>query len=260
MHAVAARVASGTANGIVVAHGTDTLAYTAPLLYWLFADSGVPIVLTASTSPPSAGDEARSNLNRAVRLAREKSGGVYVVFGDRVLSPVNLKFVRSSPAGFTNWNMGEPIFTGSGFLAGALETDRYVMTRVLSEAADRLFLCRVFPGLRADRLLSLVDEGVSTFILELYEKGTGNMKEGPYSLKRLLTQGRKRGCRFYCTSQQEGVVDLSGYSTARRMWREGAVPMGALTTETAVALYFAASLVCDSDEELDQIMESGGPS
>jgi len=260
VHAVAARVASGTANGIVVAHGTDTLAYTAPLLYWLFADSGVPIVLTASTSPPSAGDEARSNLNRAVRLAREKSGGVYVVFGDRVLSPVNLKFVRSSPAGFTNWNMGEPIFTGSGFLAGALETDRYVMTRVLSEAADRLFLCRVFPGLRADRLLSLVDEGVTTFILELYEKGTGNMKEGPYSLKRLLTQGRKRGCRFYCTSQQEGVVDLSGYSTARRMWREGAVPMGALTTETAVALYFAASLVCDSDEELDQIMESGGPS
>jgi aspartyl-tRNA(Asn)/glutamyl-tRNA(Gln) amidotransferase subunit B len=84
----------------------------------------------------------------------------------------------------------------------------------------------VFPGLRADRLLSLVDEGVTTFILELYEKGPGNMKEGPYSLKRLLTQGRKRGCRFYCTSQQEGVVDLSGYSTARRMWREARCQWG----------------------------------
>jgi len=84
------------------------------------------------------------------------------------------------------------------------------------------------------------------------------MKESPYSLKSLLIQGRKRGCRFYCTSQQEGVVDFSAYSTARRMWREGAVPMGTLTTETAIALYYAASLVCDTPEELDQVMEAAG--
>ena len=42
------------------------------------------------------------------------------------------------------------------------------------------------------------------------------------------------------------------------MWREGAVPMGSLTTESAIALYFAASLVCDTQEELDQMMESAG--
>jgi len=32
--------------------------------------------------------------------------------------------------------------------------------------------------------------------------------------------------------------------------------MGMLTTETAIALYYAASLVCDSQEELDRIMET----
>ncbi|MDR2028842.1 MAG: asparaginase domain-containing protein, partial [Treponema sp.] len=37
IEAIAERLNSGTANGIVVAHGTDTLPYTAPLLYWLFA-------------------------------------------------------------------------------------------------------------------------------------------------------------------------------------------------------------------------------
>ena len=40
------------------------------------------------------------------------------------------------------------------------------------------------------------------------------------------------------------------------MWREGAVPMGRLTTESAVALYFAASLVSDTNEELNQCMEA----
>ena len=264
IHAIAGRIASGTANGIVITHGTDTLAYTAPLIYWLFADSPVPIVFTASNTPPAVlsaddpPDEARFNLNRAICLAQKKERGIYVVFGERTLSPLNMKFLRPALYGFTNWNTGEPIFTGTGLLSGNMDTDRYVMTRILSEAADKLYVCRVYPGLRADRLLSLIDEGVSRFILELYEKGTGSMLESPYSLKQLLIQGQKKGCRFFCTSQQEGLLDFSGYSTARRMWREGAVPMGTLTTETVVALYFAASLVCDTEEELDQIMETAG--
>lgn len=271
IHAIAGRIASGTANGIVVTHGTDTLAYTAPLIYWLFADSPVPIVLTASTEPPAAGpargngpaeadDEARANFARALALAREKERGVYVAFGERVLSPFNLKFLRPAPAGFTNWNAESKAHSGAGLLTDYADTDRYVMARILSEAANAMFMSRVYPGMRADRLLSLADDGVRFFFLELYEKGTANMKDGDWSLKPLLTQGRKRNCRFFCTSQQEGDVDFSGYSTSRRMWREGAVPMGALTTETAIALYFAASLVCDSDEELDQIMETAGQS
>jgi aspartyl-tRNA(Asn)/glutamyl-tRNA(Gln) amidotransferase subunit B len=251
IHAIAVRIASGTANGIVVTHGTDTLAYTAPLVHWLFADAGVPIVLTASNAPPSprAGDdrkaddadEARANFAKALHLAQERDRGVFVVFGGRVLSPVNLKFVKPALAGFTNWNAASPTSSGQGLLTDFADTDRYVMSRILSEAANSMFMCRVYPGMRADRLLSLADEGVRFFFLELYEKGTANMKEGPWSLKPLLTQGRKRNCRFFCTSQQEGVVDFSGYSTSRRMWREGAIPMGQLTTETAIALYFAAS-------------------
>ncbi len=271
IHAIARRISSGTANGIVVTHGTDTLAYTAPLVYWLFADAPVPIVFTASNEPPArvaaqkdgkpeADDEARANFARALRVAREKEKGVYVVFGERTLSPFNLKFLRPAAAGFTNWNSETPVYTGTGLMTDYEETDRYVMARILSEAANAMFMSRVFPGMRADRLLSLADDGVRFFFLELYEKGTANMKDGDWSLKPLLIQGRKRNCRFFCTSQQEGDVDFSGYSTSRRMWREGAVPMGALTTETAIALYFAASLVCDTDEELDAIMEAAGQS
>lgn len=262
IHSIAKKIASGTANGIVVTHGTDTLSYTAPLIYWLFADSPVPIVFTASNTVPSLSlnsefpDEARLNFNKALKLANEKDKGIYVVFGDKVLSPCNLKFLRPTLYGFTNWNNSETLFTGTGLLSEYQDTDPYVMTQILAEAADRFFLCRVHPGMRADRLLALTEHGVNRFILELYEKGTGNMKESPYSLKALLIQGRKRGCKFYCTSQQEGIVDFSGFSTSRRMWREGAMPMGSLTTETVVALYFAASLVSDSDEELDDIMES----
>ncbi|MEL3906019.1 MAG: asparaginase domain-containing protein [Treponema sp.] len=256
IHAVCGKIASGTANGIVLTHGTDTLVYTAPLMYWLFADTPVPIVLTASNTAPVESDEARRNLNDAIRLAWKKENGIYVSFNGRILSPLNLKFIGSTDIGFVNWNMKTPVFQGDGLLTDYEDSDSLVFESLLNEAADTMFLIKTYPGIRSEYLLSFLQKNIRTFFLELYENGTANMKESPYSLREFLNRGKKRRCRFYCTSQQEEAVDFLGYATARNLWKEGAVPMGMLTTETAIALYYAASLVCDTDEERDHIMET----
>ncbi|MDR0710162.1 MAG: asparaginase domain-containing protein, partial [Spirochaetaceae bacterium] len=143
---------SGTANGIVVAHGTDTLPYTAPLLYWLFADAGAPVVLAVSSSPPGAGQEAARTIRKAVGLALSKPKGVYVVNGGKVLSPLNLKYERIGNDGFRNWNMGNPVFTGTSLLTGPLEADQYVLSQLLEDAANSMCVIRIYPGLRPDYL------------------------------------------------------------------------------------------------------------
>jgi len=257
IHAICEKIASGTANGIVLPHGTDTLVYTAPLIYWLFADSPVPIVFTASNTTPMESEEARRNLNDAIRLANEKQNGIYVSFNGRILSPLNLKFIGSTDIGFVNWNMPVLVFKGEGLLSDYEESDSLVFESLLSEAADAMFLIKTYPGIRSEYLLALLQkDNIRTFFLELYENGTANMKESPYSLREFLKRGKRRQCRFYCTSQQEESIDFSGYMSAQNLWKEGAVPMGILTTETAIALYYAASLVCDTEEELDHIMET----
>lgn len=256
IHAICTKIASGTANGIVLPHGTDTLIYTAPLIYWLFADSPVPIILTASNTAPMESDEARRNLNDAIRLAWKKKDGVYVSFNGRILSPLNLKFVGSTELGFVNWNMQELIFRGEGLLSDYEESDGLIFSGLLNEAAGNMFLIKTYPGIRSEYLLAFLQKDIRTFFLELYENGTANMKESPYSLKEFLKRGKKQRCRFYCTSQQEESIDFSGYASARNLWKEGAVPMGMLTTETAIALYYASSLVCDSEEEQDRLMEA----
>ncbi|MDR2619051.1 MAG: asparaginase domain-containing protein, partial [Treponema sp.] len=248
---------SGTANGIVVAHGTDTLPYTAPLLYWLFADSGAPIVLAASSSTPDRTAEAARTMQKAVTLASNKPKGVYVAHGGKVLSPLNLKFERIGFGAdqFRNWNTERPIFEGSSLLTGPLEADRYVLSQLLEDAVNSMCVIRIYPGLRSDYLVSLMDQGVKNFFLELYDTGTAGFREGPYSLKRAFTIGKRRNARFYCSSQQEGIVDFSGYATSRELWRAGAVPLGPYTTETAVARFLAASIIADSEEELAELME-----
>nr|WP_051004275.1 asparaginase domain-containing protein [Treponema primitia] len=256
---IAEKLNSGTANGIVIAHGTDTLPYTAPLIYWLFADANAPIVFAASSTPPGSSPEAKRTMKKAVSLALGKTKGVYVVHGGKVLSPLNLKFEHIGVDGFRNWNMEAPIFSDTPLLTGPLEADQYILSRMLENAVNSMCVIRIYPGIRPDYLVSLMDKGVKNFFLELYDTGTAGFREGPYSLKRAFTLGKRRGARFYCSSQQEGIVDFSGYTTSRELWRLGAVPMGAYTTETAVARFLAASIIADSEEELTQLMDIDAP-
>jgi aspartyl-tRNA(Asn)/glutamyl-tRNA(Gln) amidotransferase subunit B len=252
---IAEKLNSGNAKGIVVTHGTDTLPYTAPLLYWLFADASAPIVLAASSTLPGQGSEAGQTLKKAIDLGLKKTRGVYVVHGGKVLSPLNLKFERIGQGGFRNWNQGIPVFTGSSLLSSSLEADRYVLSQLLEDAINSICVIRIYPGLRPDYLTSLMDRGVKNFFLELYDTGTAGFREGPYSLKQAFSLGKRRGVRFYCSSQQEGLIDFSLYASSREIWREGAVPMGAYTTETAVALFLAASIIADSEAERAELME-----
>lgn len=257
---IAEHLQSGLATGIVVTHGTDTLPYTAALLYWLFSASKVPIVLTASSAIPSESSEAKESLALAVRTAQKEKGGVFVAYKGRLLSPLNLKYTGGSDDSFSVWNsaggQGAGGVISESFLSVPLP-DKDVMASLLNDAAARLEVVKLFPGLLGSRLADRLgaESGVDTVILELYGRGTGDMRDSSYSLRPLLARGKKYGVTFYCCSQQEKAVDLGGFATASNVWREGAVPMGRLTTESVTALYFAAALVADNAAELKELME-----
>lgn len=256
---ITAKINAGTASGIVVTHGTYTLSYTAALLYWLFSDSEVPVVITASSTLPLESTEAETNLRLAIETASKEKKGVYVVYGGQILSPLNLHFDR--PGIFSNWNLTRQKFTESGPIAtqfsGISDLDLDVVTKLLSEASRKMFMCRLYPGFRSDLYSDILKYSkVHSIFLEMYGIGSGNMNDSDYSIKPMLLAGNKRGIRFYCTSQQKTNLDFSQFITAHGIWREGAVPMGYLTTESVIALYFACSLCSDNDTELDEMMDN----
>ena len=253
------RLRAGSAAGIVVTHGTDTLAYTASLVYWLFPRPPVPIVFAASLQTPGKpGSDAIPTLRRAIQAASEEEPGVYVVFGGKLFSPVNLKFERMTDDGFRNWNLGRPCHTGTPlFDELALDGGRETLKARLEAAINSTLILRVYPGMRGDHLVELMDRGVKSFVLELYDTGTANLRDSPYSLRRVFLAARERGVRFFCTSQQEGIVDFSRYATSHELWREGAIPMGALTTESAWTKLVACLAFSDTEEEMLARMEQG---
>jgi len=61
---------SAGADGVVVLHGTDTMAYTAAALSFLLQNLSVPVVLTGAMRPGGAPDsDARQNLSDALAVA-----------------------------------------------------------------------------------------------------------------------------------------------------------------------------------------------
>jgi aspartyl-tRNA(Asn)/glutamyl-tRNA(Gln) amidotransferase subunit B len=240
------------ASGVVVGHGTDTLAYTASLLFWLFPQVPRPVVLTASFTPQGAGQV----LQQALAAATERPPGIYVVLEGELLSPLNIKFERVTPGVFRNWNLKQPLFSSASLaLPPFSPPPRKELTLRLERAMNQVCIVKVYPGMRADYLLALMEAGVRYFVLELYDTGTANLRESPYSLRRAFLEGRERGVSFFCTSQQEGVVDFSGYVTSHELWREGAIPMGSLTTESAYTRLLSALLCAEQEADVPRLME-----
>jgi L-asparaginase len=94
-------------DGIVMTHGTDTLAYTAAAMGFLFAGMGIPVALTAAGLSPNR-PESDGPANFAAAADFVLGGGppgVFAVFGDR--------------AGET------PVYLGSRLLSADSVTDQY---------------------------------------------------------------------------------------------------------------------------------------
>jgi L-asparaginase len=78
--------AAGGFDGIVVIHGTDTMAYAASALAFLLRGLDRPVVFTGSQRPLEAWrTDARANLAAAVECATRPLPEVLIVFGDVVL-------------------------------------------------------------------------------------------------------------------------------------------------------------------------------
>ena len=84
-------------DGFVIAHGTDTMAYTAAALSYMVQNSAKPIVLTGSQKSIYNRDtDARNNLYRAfVYAVSDGAWGVQLVFDNKVILGTRARKTRT---------------------------------------------------------------------------------------------------------------------------------------------------------------------
>ena len=226
-------------DGFVLAHGTDTLAYTAALLRHVLPHIDRPVVLTGSMLPMGAPDsDAPRNLLDAFRVAASGRAGVWAAVCGRIIGGGHV-YKRHSTAADAFVSVGAP-------QAGEIGADGRVRWDLPPQAAGQPALVeprgphapvlRLTPDLDPAVLATL--GGRPAVILETF--GAGGVPGRLEDALRALIRG---GTRVYLASQcLEGGVDLHKYAVGRRAEALGAVSLGARTVEDALAAILCGEL------------------
>ena len=220
-------------DGIVVVHGTDTMAYTASALAVLLGPLPKPVVLTGSQKPlVDLRTDARQNLVDAVLVATLAVPEVAIVMHSRALRGV--RSTKKDAWGFEAFD--SPHVAPLVELGIDVEVAPHVLPKgELAPFDDRLdprvLVVRVFPGLDAERVRAAVRAGIHGLVLEGY--GTGNV---PRSLEPALAEAKAHDVAVVVVSQcLRGFVDLSRYEGGVLAAQMGAISARDMTVEAAVA-------------------------
>jgi glutamyl-tRNA(Gln) amidotransferase subunit D len=230
------------ARGIVVAHGTDTLGFTAAALSFLLVDLPGPVVLVgAQRSPDRPSSDGASNLRAAVEVAHDlRIGEVVVVMhagpsDDRfaIHRGTWVRKMHSSRRDAFRSRNGPPL----GFVEGGkVELQPTVRPpargppRVDGPIDTHAALLWFYPGLTPERAARFA-EGCRGVVLA----GTGLGHIGSDHLP-WIRAATERGVVVAMTTQcLEGNVEPYVYSTGRDLLRAGVLYLGDLLPETAYA-------------------------
>lgn len=223
-------------DGIVVIHGTDTMAYTASALAMLLGPLPKPVVLTGAQRPlVEVRTDARENLIDAALVATLPIPEVSIVMGSRGLR--GARATKRDAWGFDAFdspNCAPLVEIGLG-----VELAPHVLAaRELGPFDDRLeprvLALRVFPGLDPEIVRGAVRTGVRGLVLEAY--GTGTLPNLGGSLIPALEEARQREVPVLVVSQcLRGHVELGQYAGGAAAQAAGAISGGDMTVEAALA-------------------------
>ncbi|MCI4346745.1 MAG: Glu-tRNA(Gln) amidotransferase subunit GatD [Thermoplasmata archaeon] len=250
------------ARGVVVAHGTDTLAYTASALAFTLGSLPGPVVLVgAQRSPDRPSSDGSSNLQAAVELARVGNTGEVSVLMHAGLSDDRFSIHRatwvrkmhsSRRDAFRSRN-GEPLgyvdATGVHLEPGARPPAKGPPT-VDTRLDLRAGLFWFHPGADPHRA-ELAAEGLRGIIIA--GTGLGHLASGhlPW-IRRAVERGSFVGMTTQCL---EGDTDPYVYATGRELLRAGVTYLGDLLPEVAyVKLLFALGRADKLEEVRAQLL------
>lgn len=220
-------------DGIVVVHGTDTMAYTASALALMLGALPKPVVLTGSQKPlVDLRTDARQNLIDAALVATLPVPEVSVVMHSRALR--GARATKRDAWGFDAFD--SPQLAPLVELGLDVEVAPHVRPAGALAALDdrlepRVLAVRAFPGLDASFVRGAINSGVRGLVLEGY--GTGNV---PLSLQPALEEARAKAVPVVVVSQcLRGFVDLGVYEGGAMAASAGVISAKDMTVEAALA-------------------------
>lgn len=226
-------------DGIVITHGTDTMAYSAAALSQMLQNCRKPVIFTGAQLPmQAAGSDAPANVLHAFTAACSDVQGVCLAFGRQLIhGSCAKKLYTQSFDGFGSINR-QPlaIFAngillwqtqqrrGGGWGSGAFSVNTKLETKVA--------VVKILPGTTPDILDFYLSQEYKGLIIEGF--GAGGVPNGDNNWLPQLQKALDSGVKIICATQclYDGV-HLDTYPIGVLAQRLGAQSAGAATIEAA---------------------------
>lgn len=226
-------------DGIVLSHGTDTMAYTASMLSFMLQGIEIPVVLTGSQVPINVVlSDAPDNLRLAFAAAATCKPGIYLAFDRKVMLGCRSVKVRT-----TNFNAFESVnvppvarVTSDGlvFNEHRPEWPRKSHCTLNTKIDPHVSLVKLFPGFDPQLLFAMIDSGCQGIVIEGY--GLGGMSFIRRNMAAAIGEIIRRGIPVIASSQcLYERSDLTKYEVGREALLKGAISAQDMTSESTIA-------------------------
>lgn len=253
------------ADGVIIAHGTDTMHYTASMLSFMI-DTPVPIVLTgAQRSSDRPSSDAFTNLMASVTAAKSDIAEVSICMHSSEDDPVcdlhrgnrARKMHTSRRDTFTSINMN-PLATISTDKISINDKEVTYTKRDEKELSlnnnlgDNVALIKMYPGINPEIIDFYVDKSYDGLVIE--GTGLGHCSDDVISS---ISRATDSNIPVVMTSQcLFGRTNMNVYSSGRRLLHEKVISVGDMITETAYTKLLWATGQSDDMEEIYNIMKT----
>ena len=224
-------------DGVVISHGTDTMAYTASVLSYMLLGIPIPVVLTGAQLPIEHPlTDGLDNLRTAFAMAASGHPGVFLAFDRRVM--LGCRAVKTHTTAFgafdsVNWPLAAEV-SGAGLSVredAIPPADGPCVLR--DKLCEQVFLIKLTPGLDPeifDMLLRMHYRGV---VIEAF--GAGGLHFIRRNLIEKLHAAAQAGMTVVVCSQcLYESSNFSLYQAGQKALAEGVVQGWDMTTEAAV--------------------------
>lgn len=224
-------------DGVVITHGTDTMAYTASMLTFMLQGIERPVVLTGSQLPiTNPLSDAPYNLRCAMAMAASGRPGIYIAFGRKVF--LGCRSVKVRTTGFDAFESVKApavatVDSDGLQFSSNLPAGRPGPCRLNTRIDSRVVLVKLIPGVDPQLFRAIASMGSRGVVIEAFGSGGLNfIRRDLVSAMGELVQG---GISVVVCSQcLYERSDMTKYEVGRRALQEGVIPGEDITSECAV--------------------------
>ena len=223
-------------DGIVVSHGTDTMAYSASAVTFMLPNIDVPVVFTGSQLPlADIHSDGPDNLRTAFAMAASGAPGVFLAFDRKVMRGCRAVKVRAS--GFSAFESVNARYAGLVSNRG-LVLDSQVLPQQNGEPqlkdniSNDVFLLKLTPGLSPKIFDALVSMGYKGIVIEAFGLGGVNvLHQGLQGIRNAVEAGISVVVTTQCLYDSS---DLQVYQVGNKLLELGVIQGRDMTTEAAM--------------------------